>query len=53
LEDGVYGGWSHDIANQVENFTSPNQNSYGNHPVYMGKDQDGEWFGVYTNLVAA
>jgi lysosomal alpha-glucosidase len=53
LEDGVYGGWSRDAPNEVENLSKPKVNSYGNHPIYMGMDQDGQWFGVYTNLVAA
>jgi hypothetical protein len=53
LAEGIYALWSRDAANPVEDGKLPGKNMYGVHPFYMAKDQQGKWFGVYTNLAAA
>mmetsp|Transcript_28241 Transcript_28241/g.42746 ORF Transcript_28241/g.42746 Transcript_28241/m.42746 type:complete len:472 (-) Transcript_28241:1226-2641(-) len=53
LEDGVYGLWSFDTPNPVEDGKFPGKNLYGVHPFFMGMDSDKNWFGVFSNSAAA
>ena len=53
LNDGVYSLWANGAADPVQTGTLPGNNMYGTHPFYMFQQEENNWHGVYTNLIAA
>lgn len=53
LKDGTYTLWNKNSNSPESDGLLPGKNMYGSNPFYMAKADDGSWFGVYQNMVAA
>lgn len=53
LGNGTYSLWTKDSPDPVETGKFPAPTTYGAHPFIMGAGQDGEWFGLYSNVANA